>query len=371
MLTSRHASERVLRALERHLEARGDGDATADLAGDGPIRELEERLARYYGAKYAVCVSSATMGLTALALALDLRGAEIVTTPISYGATVAPFLAFGANIVFADVESDTLGLDPAAALRAIGRRTRAIVAVDALGMPSDTRGLRELADAVGVWYIADAAQGLGARRDGSPASSDADALVVSFGAGKVVSVGEGGAIVTNNDDIYRRVVWWTQHPLRHARELGTARINEFALNGRMNGLAAAWANAVFDEALENLKQYQTMCSDILDVLAKHELIAPTGRSDAAILPSFFRLSAKWRTEPRIDDARTVLATYGYDATVGSLPVRLLYHEAAFRARTRTRANWLVRCPIAEREMTARFALDVRRSAVPTTGDQSP
>ncbi len=361
-MSSSTSSEGVVRrVLGEYVRAVGSAgtDGSVALAGCGAIAELEERLARHYGMRHAVCVSSATTGLMALVLALDLSTAEIVTAPISYGATVAPLLALGSKIVFADVERGTLGLDPASVRKVIGPNTRAILAVDVLGVPSDTRALREVADRAGIWYLADAAQSLGASRDGVPASACADALVVSFGPGKTVfSGGEGGAVITDNEDIYRRVLWWTQHPLRHARELGTGQVNEFALNGRMHGLAAAWANAVFDESLGRLRSHQEHCFRMLDVLSDGDWIDLPSWRGRAIRPAFFRLGAAWKSKPNVPGLEDYLAGRGYAASVGALPVRVLYKEPPFLARAGSRLSSDAACPVAEQEVARHFTLEL-------------
>lgn len=135
---------------------------------------LEARLRDLYGVRHALAVANATLGLFAIAKALGLAGTEFVTTPYTYGASLAGWLWLGCRPVFADIDPHTLALDPAAARRAITPQTRALLVVDVFGIPSDTAALRKLADEFGVWYIADAAQSLGATRGGRPASALAD-----------------------------------------------------------------------------------------------------------------------------------------------------------------------------------------------------
>src|ERR1035441_3446562 len=154
------------------------------LSGAGDVALLEARLQAHYGMQFALCVSNATTALLAIALALELAGDEFVTTPYTWGGTIAPWLILGNQPVFADIEGQTLGLDAESARGAITPGTAAILAVDVHGVPSDTASLRRLADHYGIPYIADAAQSLGAFRGGAPASSLADAVVVSFGPGK-------------------------------------------------------------------------------------------------------------------------------------------------------------------------------------------
>jgi perosamine synthetase len=150
--------------------------AGAQLVGSGAVAELEAKLRQHHGMRYALCVSSATSGLLAVALALNLRCAEFITTPYTYGASLAGWLILGNRPVFADIDAQTLTLAPEAVPRCTTPRTKAILAVDIFGNPADMHALRRVADEHGLWYVADAAQSLGARRDGLPASSLAEKL---------------------------------------------------------------------------------------------------------------------------------------------------------------------------------------------------
>src|SRR5690242_3914128 len=95
----------VVDAVEQYLLAAGsDNVSRMHLSGTGAVAELEERLRTHYGMRHAVCVSSATSGLLGLALALDLRQIEFVTTPYTYGASLASWLLLGNRPLFADVD---------------------------------------------------------------------------------------------------------------------------------------------------------------------------------------------------------------------------------------------------------------------------
>lgn len=129
-------------------------------------------------------------------------------------------------------------------------------------------------------------------RRGKPESHLADALVVSFTAGKTLCAGEGGAVLTNRRDIYEKLVWWTQHPHRQHRDLALSLDNEFALNGRINPLAAGMASCRFETALTQLGAHRSQCFQIIDRLNKTgitENIDYKGMS-----PSVFRLTAAWK-----------------------------------------------------------------------------
>ncbi len=336
--------------------------AGAQLVGGGAVAELEAKLRRHYGMAYALCVSNATTGLLAVALALNLRGVDFVTTPYTYGASLAGWLLLGNRPLFADIDAQTLTLDREAVPRCITPRTKAILAVDIFGHPADMRALRRVADEHGLWYIADAAQSLGARRDGLPASSLADALVVSFTSGKTLCAGEGGAILTSHPDLYQKLVWWTQHPSRQRRDLGLALDNEFALNGRIHPLAAAWAAARFEESLGRLREHQRRCLELIEALNATGVTEPIEFRQHNIEPSFFRLTAAWRDRPREERLRQQLTAAGFEVELAPSPVRLIYRQPAFLTQYGHKLRGQPRCPQAARQARVRFCLERKTPA---------
>jgi perosamine synthetase len=325
------------------------------LLGTGAVASLEEKLERHYGVKYALCVANATVGLWALAQALDLGGTQFVTTPYTYGASVAGFLQLGCQPIFADIDPHTLTIDPEAVRQVITPETKAVLAVDIFGVPCDAAALRALADEYGVWYIADAAQSLGAYRGGLPASSLADALVVSFTFGKSVFAGEGGAILTDNDEIYQKLLWWTQHPLRQRRELGLDLDNELAINCRIHPLAAVWADAIFEEALAAIKEHRSRSFALIDALNQIGLTESIAFQEQDILPSFFRMSGAWKGEVKDDDLLKALGDRGFSLRLEPCSIRLIYQQSAFLARS-DNSHDLVSCPQAESQSSKRIYL---------------
>lgn len=327
----------------------------AHLSGRGPVAQLEERLRQLFGLPHALAVSSATTGLLAAGLALDLRGAEFVTTPYTWGGTLAGWLLLGNRPRFADIDPATLGLSPAAVRRAATPRCRAVLAVDIYGVPAPHASLARAARRLGAWYVVDAAQSLGARVEGSASGADADLVIVSFTHGKLVDAGEGGAVLTPHRDLYERLLWFTQHPIRQKLELGS--VNEFAINGRIHPAAAECAVTAFDRALRSLPARRDAASRVLDAARATGLVAvpPHPRADE---PSYYRLSASWRTAAspsRVEHLESALALAGCPLQVAPAPIQLLYHQPAFRAAYPLWARQ-VRCPAAERQQQRRFCL---------------
>ncbi|MBS1790508.1 MAG: DegT/DnrJ/EryC1/StrS family aminotransferase [Acidobacteria bacterium] len=326
------------------------------LWGGGAVAELEGKLRRHYGMKRAICVSSATSGLLAIGLALGLRNREFITTPYTYGASLAAWLLLGNRPVFTDVNQATLGLSPEAVRKAITPKTKAILAVDIFGVPADTAALRAVAEEHDLFYIADAAQSFGASRNGILASSRADALVTSFTAGKALSAGEGGAVVTDNEDLYQKILWYSQHPDRQRKELSFSLCNEFGINGRISPLSAARANEAFEDSLQKLRQRQQRCFQIIEVLNSTGLTEPIRFSKQSILPSFFRLTASWKRKPREEQLLASLFAHGVEARIERPPVTLIYEQAAFRTQYGRRFRIPYPCVNAETQFAQRFCV---------------
>jgi perosamine synthetase len=172
----------------------------SDWLTTGPkVAEFEEAFAAFVGAKYAVSFSSGTAALHAAAFAAGLLpGDEAVTTPLTFAATANCVLYQGAKPVFADIEIDTLNIDPDQVACRISPHTKAILPVDYAGHPSDLHDLLRLADRHGAIVIEDACHALGAQYKQRRIGSLAHMTVFSFHPLKHVTTGEGGMVTTDN-----------------------------------------------------------------------------------------------------------------------------------------------------------------------------
>lgn len=227
------------------------GFACGHWGGNGAIEALEHKLCGLYGAKYALCVDSATNGLLYLLLATGLQRSEILTTSLSFGGTIAGALSLGCTLAFADVDN-TLTLSPNS-VQTILRfqpKTKAIIAVDYAGNPHHMQEIHRICGEYGLWHFVDAAQSMGAQYPCHDIADYCDAAVLSFGAGKTVfSGGEGGAIITNNMELYQRLLSACQHGHRQERDLGIGMSHDFALNGRIHPIASILANESFESGI--------------------------------------------------------------------------------------------------------------------------
>lgn len=175
----------------------------SDWLTTGPrVPAFEEALAAATGARHAVAFSSGTAALHGALASLGLApGDEVLTTPLTFAATANAALYVGAEPRFADVDPATLLVDPAAVGAALTARTRAILAVDYAGQPADYEALRAVAaGAPGgpVPVLADAAHSLGATRGGRTVGTLADLTVLSLHPAKILTTGEGGAVLADD-----------------------------------------------------------------------------------------------------------------------------------------------------------------------------
>jgi perosamine synthetase len=168
----------------------------------GPaIDRFEELFAERVGAPYAAAVSSGTAGLHLLCHAAGLGpGDEAITSPYSFVASANCAIYEGATPVFADVDPDTMNLDPAAVEAALTPRTKAVIAVDIFGYPCELEPLRELCERHGLALIQDACEALGAEYRGTPVGSHGPSAVFAFYPNKQITTGEGGIVTTHSEE---------------------------------------------------------------------------------------------------------------------------------------------------------------------------
>jgi dTDP-4-amino-4,6-dideoxygalactose transaminase len=166
------------------------------------VTRFEQRFAEYLGVSQAIAVTSCTGALHLSLLALGIgAGHEVITTPMTFIATATAIIEAGARPVFVDVEPGTGNLDASLIEAAITERTRAIIPVHLYGQMCDMRALREIADHYGLAIIEDAAHCVEGARDGVRTGQLGDTACYSFYATKNLTCGEGGAVVTNNDNL--------------------------------------------------------------------------------------------------------------------------------------------------------------------------
>lgn len=198
-----------------------EGVLRSDYITCGPkVKELETALAAYTGAKYAVAVSSGTAALHCACIAAGIGpGDEVITTPITFAASANCVLYCGAHVVFADINPDTYNIDPESIRAKITQKTKAVIAVDFTGQSVQYDEIRQICDEHGLIFIQDAAHSIGTKYNNKPIGSIADMTCFSFHPVKTITGGEGGAVLTNNEEFYKKTVLAHTHGITHEESM--------------------------------------------------------------------------------------------------------------------------------------------------------
>ncbi len=244
---------------------------------NGPaVAVFEEQLAKYTGAKYGVGCAS---GTDALYLALRACGVgpgdEVITTPFTFVATAEAVCRCGARPVFVDIDPTTYNLTPSLVEEAITPRTKAVLPVHLFGHPADMAPLLEIARTHRLKTIEDCAQALGARYQGLPAGGIGDVGCFSFFPSKTLGAsGDGGAIVTNHEEIAERV--------RILRDHGSSRRyyhEEHGVNSRLDTIQAAMLSVKLKHLDDSIRQRNQVAAWYDESLARLPLKRPTVNDD--------------------------------------------------------------------------------------------
>jgi len=194
---------------------------TSDFITCGPmVAKLEKELADYCNAKYAVAVSNGTAALHCACIAAGIKeGDEVITTPLTFAASANCVRYVGATPVFADINPETYNIDPASIRAHITPKTKAVIAVDFTGQCVEIEEIRAICDEYNLIFIEDAAHAIGSSYDGKKVGSLADMTCFSFHPVKTITCGEGGAVTTNNEELYKKIVLAHTHGITHDEEL--------------------------------------------------------------------------------------------------------------------------------------------------------
>lgn len=258
-----------------------------DYLTTGPkIREFEEELANYTGAKYAVAVSNGTAALHAACFAAGIKaGDEVITTPVTFAASANCALYIGAKPVFADIDPKTYNIDPEDIKRKITDRTKAIIPVHFTGQPCDMDKILKIAKEYKLTVIEDGAHALGAQYKGQRVGSIGDMTTFSFHPVKHITTGEGGAITTDSESMYKKLLLFRTHGItRDSSDLlkdeGPWYYEQqyLGFNYRITDIQAALGLSQLGKAerflklrREYVKQYNEAFSDLDDLITPFQL----------------------------------------------------------------------------------------------------
>ena len=212
-----------------------------DFYGGPKVQEFERNCEAFFGVKHAVTVNSATSGLIAALGAIGIEpGDEVIVSPWTMCASATAILHWNAIPVFADIEPETFCLDPTSVEKNITPYTRAILAVDIFGHSANMDALRSIASRHGLKVVSDTAQSPGAIYRGKYAGTLADAGCYSLNYHKHIHTGEGGILVTNDDEIAERMRLIRNHAEAVVGDKGTADLrNMVGYNFRLGEIECA------------------------------------------------------------------------------------------------------------------------------------
>ena len=184
---------------------------SSDFLTQGPVIEkFEDAIKAVTGAKYCVAVSNATQALHIAVTALEIdAGSEGITTPNTFVASANCLIFNGLVPVFADIDSRTYNISPIEIEKKLTEKTKVLIPVDFAGQPVDIDSIKKIADKYHLYIIEDAAHAIASNyADGKPVGCcyKSDITVFSFHPVKTITCGEGGAITTNNEELYNKLL---------------------------------------------------------------------------------------------------------------------------------------------------------------------
>lgn len=196
------------------------GELSGFVAGDIPefyggkqVQALEKEFCKQFDVKYAVSVNSATSGIYCMLMAMGVGpGDEVITSPYTMHATASSILQCGAVPIFADIEEETFGLDPISVQENITKHTKGILAVNIFGHAARLNELKEVSDNNDLWLLEDNAQApAGIVEGGAFTATVGKAGVFSFNRHKTMQSGEGGVVLTHDEDVAKRMMLVRNH----------------------------------------------------------------------------------------------------------------------------------------------------------------
>ena len=256
---------------------------------------LEKSFAEKLGARYAYACNSGSAAVhTAVAAVNPDPGDEIVTTSITDMGALAPIVFQGAIPVFADVDPKTLNVTAGTIEKVLSDKTRAIIVTHLFGNPCEMRAIMELADSRGIPVIEDAAQSFLATVDGKPVGTIGKIGAFSFQQGKQMTCGEGGIVVTNDDELARRMYLF----INKAWGYGDQNPDHYfaSLNYRMTELQAAIAYEQLKKLDHSVEQRQKMARLLDEKIARIDGIESYKPAEGATM-------TYWKFCLRVDDAK--------------------------------------------------------------------
>lgn len=248
------------------------------------LQELEQRLAEYIGVKNIILVANGSLALQLAYKALELKG-EVITTPFSFAATTSTLAWEGLKPIFADIDPDSFNIDPAKIEAQITANTSAIVPVHVFGNPCEVEAIQAIADKHNLKVIYDAAHAFGSEYKSQSVLNYGDISTLSFHATKLFHTIEGGAVITNDDELAKKIRLLINFGIS-----SPTTITSVGTNAKMNEFEAAMGLCVLDE-IETIKQqraniWQIYTEELVD-LFQFQQWNEHGQNNHAYAPVLF------------------------------------------------------------------------------------
>lgn len=315
---------------------------------------FEKAFAEYIGARYAVSLPSCTSALHLSVAALNIGpGDEVIVPDCTWTATAEPIIYQGATPVFADIDRDTWCLRPDSFEAAITPRTKAVIPVDLYGNVPEWDAIRGIAQQHGIAVIEDAAEAIGSTYQHKKAGSFGDTGVFSFHGTKTLTTGEGGMLVTDREDLYRRVLVLRDHG-RKPGDTGFY-FEEIGFKYKMSSLQAAFGLAQIErieELIARKRQQHAWYRRELEHLPGLRLnVEPPGTRNSFWMNTVvLDPSYGWRKESLQQElARVGIATRPFFYPLSSLPAYRSYSPAGIERRNAVAyeiSPWAINLPSA-------------------------
>ncbi|MBU5441013.1 UDP-4-amino-4,6-dideoxy-N-acetyl-beta-L-altrosamine transaminase [Paenibacillus sp. MSJ-34] len=284
-----------------------------DYITQGPkIHEFEQKIASYVGAKYAVAFCNGTAALHGACYTAGIEaGDEVITSPLTFLASSNCVLYQGGTPVFADINPNTYNIDPDEIAGKITELTKAIIAVDFAGQPAEMDRIQMLAKEHNLIVIEDAAHSLGASFGKRKVGTLADMTMFSFHPVKHITTGEGGMIVTNREDLYKKLLLFRSHgvtkdPDRMVKDDGPwyYEMHELGYNYRMTDLQAALGISQMTKLENFVQRRREIAAQYNEAFSKLEgLVVPFQHPEAE--SSWHLYMLRWLPERFTVDRRQI------------------------------------------------------------------
>lgn len=306
----------------------------SDYLTTGPqVTGFEDKLCQVTGATHAVAVSNGTAALHAACFAAGIKaGDEVITTPITFAASANCVLYCGGMPVFADIDPETWNIDPNEIRKKITAKTKAVIAVDFTGQVVAIDEIRAICDEHQLIFIEDAAHSIGSKYKNIPVGNLADLTTFSFHPVKTITCGEGGAVLTNDEALYKKVALFRSHAITRDRNEVTQNLypgyNEqvaLGYNYRLTDIQAALGSSQLSKLdqfvirrKEIVKMYNDAFAEMPEIIVQKEI----NESDSAKHLYVIRLNSKKTTLKR-SEMMEDLGSYNIGTQVHYMPV--YYH----------------------------------------------